>query len=227
MKYSLLIFDADDTLFDYPKGERFALSSSFERFNVPYDEKFHLPLYKKYNSEVWKKFEIGGITPDELKIERFKNLFDHLKFDLDPQEFSDEYLTRLSEATFLLPGAFELLKSVSPGRKIVLLTNGLTKVQRPRFRNSAIYKFIDEVIISEEVGIQKPDPAIFTLALEDAGHKDKSSVLMIGDNLKSDILGGINSGIDTCWFNPGRLASDERIVPTFEIENLQDLIKIL
>lgn len=109
----------------------------------------------------------------------------------------------------------------------MLITNGLAAVQRPRFASSSIGRFFPEVVISEELGIAKPDPAIFDHAFERIGRPAKDRVLMVGDNLGSDILGGVNYGIDTCWFNPEAASNGHEVEPVYEIRFLREILEIL
>ena len=110
---------------------------------------------------------------------------------------------------------------------MVLLTNGLSSVQHPRFRRSSIFHYFDSVVVSEDVGIAKPHSGIFEHTMKTLGHSCKNDVLMIGDNLRSDIQGGVNFGIDTCWYNPNRKKNESGITPSYEIEHLLQLENIL
>lgn len=227
MKYDLLLLDADDTLFDYKKGEEFALKKTLDNFEIDLPFEFVLDLYKIINTAIWKQFELGEITAEELKPERFNRLFKSIGIDSEPGQFSEAYLENLSYATYPVNGAEELVAGLFGKVRMAIITNGLTKVQRPRFNRSRIGPFMDEYIISEEIGLQKPDKAIFEYALTKLDHSSKTTALMIGDNLNSDILGGINFGIDTCWFNPNKRNPDNGIIPTYTISELKELKLIL
>jgi 2-haloacid dehalogenase len=227
MKYTLLLFDADDTLFDYKKGENYAFSNTFSDFRLDVDLKKAKNLYKVFNKQAWKDFEKNRITADELKIKRFKLLFDELSLDVSPQEFSDAYLDHLSNSTFLFNGVEELINDLAGKVTMCIITNGLKRVQRPRFDRSSIGRYFKEYIISEEIGMQKPDESIFQYTFEKLNHTDKEECLIIGDNLTSDILGGIRFGIDTCWFNPNFGENTTGLKPTYEINYLDDLRSIL
>ncbi|MGL5692856.1 MAG: HAD-IA family hydrolase, partial [Peptostreptococcaceae bacterium] len=121
----------------------------------------------------------------------------------------------------------ELLSYLSEKYKIVIITNGLLSVQNNRIRNSIVNHYFDEVIISDEIKIAKPDSKIFEYALNTIKHNNKNSVLMIGDSLSSDIKGGFNFGIDTCWFNSNQKLNNSKINPTFEINSLLQLKELL
>ncbi len=227
MKYEVLLIDADDTLFDYSMGEEYALRKTLIDSNILYPFEKVLEEYKVINTGIWKEFEQGRIKVDELKILRFARLFERIGVEADSSRFSDDYLENLSEATFLIDGVEELVEQSYSDFKLAIITNGLTKVQRPRFNSSAIGKYFDEYIVSEEVGLQKPDPEIFSYALSKLKHEDKDSVLMIGDNPGSDILGGINFGIDTCWYNPGNKEPVKGIFPTYTINDIRELRSLI
>lgn len=227
MRYSLLLFDADDTLFDYSKAEKSALAMTFHEFCVDISSDIYLPKYQIINKEIWTDLEKKLITPDELKAERFRRLFESLGIkNIFPNDFSISYLIFLSKQTFLLPNVIETLERLFPRYKMALITNGLQEVQRPRINNSKISRFFDDLIISDEIGIAKPDKRFFDYTLDKLNHKNHKDVLIIGDNLSSDILGGINSGIDTCWINSHNKFPKD-IKPTFEINNIIELKNLL
>ncbi|MBI9070709.1 MAG: YjjG family noncanonical pyrimidine nucleotidase [Melioribacteraceae bacterium] len=226
-EYKLLLFDADGTLFDYDKGEAHALKTTFEKFRFNYYVDIHLPKYRHFNSQVWKMFEDKQIDADSLKVERFRKLFIDLGFCADPTNFSEAYLDALSQCRFLLPGALEILDYLNNNYKLLLITNGLKKVQRSRLKGSEIEKYFPYVIISEEVGSPKPETGIFEKSFELAEHSDKNSAVIIGDSLTSDIKGGENFGIDTVWFNPLNKVNSNGVNPTFEIKDLAELKNIL
>jgi putative hydrolase of the HAD superfamily len=228
MKYEVLIFDADKTLFDFEAAEKFALKSSFEQYKIKYNEDFHLSEFKKINKKIWTEFEQKLITAEELKPERFKRYFSRVNIDgISPHEFSDCYLNFLSMNNTLLPGAKTLIEEISTNFRLALLTNGMTKVQKPRFSSSEIFNYFDAIIISEEVGIAKPDKRIFEIVMERLNFTDKIKALMIGDNLSSDIEGGNLFGMDTCWFNPDKKENNTDIEPTYEISKLYQLKSIV
>lgn len=228
MKYNLLLFDADDTLFDYDQAEEAALKLSFSEHNISFEKSIHLPLYRRINKNIWNDLEKKMITPSELKAERFKRLFAEIGVDsVMPAIFSDTYLTFLSEQTFLLPDVIDVLEVLHEKTLMAIITNGLKEVQRPRISSSPISHFFRKYIISDEIGLVKPDKKFFDFALNELNHSNREQTLIIGDNLTSDIQGGINSGIDTCWFNWKKKQNDRNIKPNYEITKLKDLLNII
>jgi putative hydrolase of the HAD superfamily len=227
MKYEIIIFDADETLFDFKKSESEAFKNTMLEFDIEYDENHHFKIYQGINTAIWKEFEDGIITQEKLKIERFKRLSDRLNAGFDEVAFAKSYMKHLSHASFLYDDSIVLVKSLHKDYRLTIVTNGLKDVQDGRIRKSVIAKYFEDIVVSEEVNISKPDPKIFEHALTNINHADKSKVLIVGDSLTSDIQGGINFGVDTCWFNPNKIVNRTSIKPTYEISNLMELKEII
>jgi 2-haloacid dehalogenase len=227
MKYEIILFDADDTLFDFKRSERESFKNTMLEFNIECDENHHLKIYQGINTAIWKEFEDGLITQEKLKVERFKRLSDSLKAGFDENEFAKTYIKHLANCSFLFEGSIELIKSLHKDYKLTVVTNGLKDVQNKRIRKSIISEYFEAIVVSEEVNVSKPDPKIFEYALKNIEYTNKSKVLMVGDSLTSDIQGGISFGIDTCWYNPKRIENKTGIIPTYEISNLMELKDIL
>jgi len=226
VRYDWVFFDADGTLFDYPAAEAAALRGAFAGCGLRFDSGVG-PLYSEINAAIWREYELGEITQGRLRTERFERLFERLGMSADPAEFSRRYLVILGGQTALLDGAEAIVRGLHGKLGLLLLTNGLADVQRPRFAASAIGEFFSEIVISEEVGVAKPDPAIFDLAFDRIGRPPRSSVLVVGDSLTSDVAGGIAAGLDTCWYNPAGVANGHGVEPTYEIRSLADLLEIV
>lgn len=227
MKYEVILFDADETLFDFKKSEKYAFEQAILEFNIDYREDYHLKIYSDINTGIWKEFECGLITQEKLKVERFRRLSHELNIKFDEIAFSKSYLKHLSHSSFLYDESTELIEKLSKNYKLSIITNGLSDVQSNRIRKSSIAKYFDDIVISEEVNISKPNPKIFEIALNNINYNDKNKVLMVGDSLTSDIQGGINFGIDTCWYNPNKVENRTDFKPTYEISSLAQLSEIL
>jgi 2-haloacid dehalogenase len=227
MKYEVIIFDADETLFDFKKSERYAFKNAMLELDIKYDENYHLKIYHEINTAIWREFEQGLITQKKLKVERFKRLSDRLNARFDENQFAKSYMKHLSNASFLFDESIELVEGLHKDYKLTIVTNGLTDVQSKRIRKSVIAKYFENIVISEEILIAKPDPRIFENSIKNIKYTDKNKVLMVGDSLTSDIQGGINFGIDTCWYNPNKIVNKMAIKPTYEISRLIELIDIL
>lgn len=226
LNYELLIFDADGTLFDFARAERHAFFKTAEDFSADFTEAEY-GLYEKINKAIWKEMELGEIDQETLKAERFRRFFNKLGKDVDAGLFSKAYLHNLSRAGFLFDGAEDLMKRLEGRFRMVLLTNGLTSVQEYRLGTSSVRPYFEELVISESVGVSKPDPRIFEHAFSSIGYSGKDKALIIGDSLTSDIKGGINFGIDTCWFNPGREANAFDYSPKYEVHGYEELLNLL
>ena len=224
MKYLWLLFDADDTLFDYPKAEAKALFWTLEQLGFSYRSDY-LPIYHKHNQQVWREFEQGLLTPLQLRTKRFQLLFAEIGLISDPQLFSPLYLKNLALGSDLFDGVADTLLTLSKDYHIGLVTNGLADVQRPRLENSSIYQLIEKVFISEELGAAKPDKAYFDFVFKEIGNPQKNEVLIIGDSPTSDMLGGIQYGIDTCWYNPSQKTA--ALPVTYQIQTMTELIPLL
>lgn len=226
MKYEILLFDVDDTLFDFGMSEEKALHNAFVKFGLPTGMTDYRADYKEISKVLWEDLEHGRITLPELAIERFKRLIVKRELAINAQEFSRVYLDYLGRETHLVPGAVELCKSLADYR-LAIITNGFTAVQTARIENSPLCNTFEHIIMSQEAGFQKPDIGIFDYAFSKLQATDKAKVLIVGDSLTSDIQGGINYGIDTCWFNPNVKENKSGIKPTYEIQSLMDLIEFL
>ncbi|WP_226000076.1 YjjG family noncanonical pyrimidine nucleotidase [Paenibacillus sp. BJ-4] len=226
MKYEVILFDVDDTLFDFKKAERHALQNTFTQFGLPEGATEYKASYDEINSALWREAEEGHISPAELRVERFKRLFAVHELDFNPDAFSAAYLRYLGEGAFLIDGAVEICEKLSD-RRLAIITNGIKEVQTSRIQLSPLRNVFEQVIISEEVGCQKPQAAIFDYTFTKLAISDKSNVLMIGDSLTSDIQGGNSFGIDSCWFNPSGKTNTSGIQPTYEIKSLMELENII
>ncbi|QQO10240.1 YjjG family noncanonical pyrimidine nucleotidase [Breznakiella homolactica] len=224
--YDVVFIDADDTLFDYAAAERFSLEQSFGEWELPYSDSV-LELYAAVNKKLWAEYEQGTVTQEDLRVIRFEKIFGELGIGGDPGVFSKVYLSWLARSSFLLPGAEKICAYLSGKYTTAVITNGIRDVQVSRIRDSAIRDYIGSLIVSEEAGCAKPNPAIFEYAAEKLRYKDKERMIMVGDSLSSDIQGGINYGIDTCWINAKQLEVPGNIRPTYCIRSLEEITDIL
>jgi 2-haloacid dehalogenase len=224
--YPWLFFDADGTLFDYNRAEAKAFRKAFEllKFQV---EDHYLDAYQRINRDLWKALERHEITPAVLRVRRFELLLEALHLAGSADDLNVAYVEQLGLCTDLIDGAFDVLQTLSKTSRIAIVTNGLDAVQRSRLMHSTIHPFITELIISEEVGAAKPHPAYFDAAFARIGNPPKSDVLIIGDSLTSDIQGGVNYGMDTCWYNPAEEIPPEELPITYEIKDLPALLEII
>ncbi len=225
--YKLILLDADRTVFDFDKAEEDSIRKALEEKGINLDLKEVIENYRAINMELWHAYENGEFDKKKIPVERYKRLFDIYNLKLDPHEFGKTYLENLSQCGYILDGALDLCKYLYDKYKVVILTNGIKFVQESRMKHSPIKDYIHDLVISDEVGFPKPYKEIYEFTLNKVGSYDKEEILMIGDSLSSDILGGLNFGIDTCWYNPFSQVGDSNIKPTYEIKELKELYQIL
>ena len=227
MAYTWFLFDADGTLFDYDKAEGAALSRTFAQFDHDFDAAY-LDAYRTINGRLWRDFELGTIEQERIKVLRFERLLATIGLTsaLDAPAFSARYLENLGNCTDLIDGAEPLIAALRDKVHLALITNGLQAVQRSRLAQSSIGSVFEVVVISEEVGCSKPRPGIFDVAFTRMGHPSKDEVLIIGDSLTSDIKGGYDYGIDTCWYNPSARLRALDVTPTYEVRVLSELFSL-
>ena len=226
MRYSWLLFDLDNTLLDFDTGCRNAFDMLLQRLNIEASEDI-FSRYLTINSGVWKQLEKGKIDAETLKWKRFQLFFDDLSVDRDPHEANDLFLDFLSHQVSFVPNAFELIQELRSKYLLGIITNGLQRVQRPRLEKSGLLPYFETVIISEEIGSAKPQEAYFTKTLEQIGQPDVGEILVIGDSLASDIKGGMNMGMDTCWYNGKSIPAIDGLRPTYEIRKITELYEVL
>lgn len=226
MKYKWILFDADNTIFDYDAAEFGALSGTFEELGHPLTSDHH-NTYREVNHQNWLAYERGEITQAILRTRRFEQFLAAMEMKEDPGYVSGRYLFHLGNRTDLVDGAAKLVESLHGRFGLMIITNGLKDVQRSRIGQSEIGHYFLDVVISEEVGVAKPDGRIFDICFERMGYPQKSEVLIVGDSLTSDIRGGLDYGIDTCWFNPPGRPNTLGKEVRYEIGQLRELLEIL
>ena len=226
MKYEWLFFDLDNTILDFDKAMVYALKKTIADFQIAEDDQ-HLSIYSLINKQCWSDMEKGLISQTELRTLRMKRFLEAIDVDSNPVQFSEDYHSNLSSKIFYLDDAKILLENWSSQYRMILVTNGLKEIQRRRLEQDNLKNHFQHIVISDEIGVAKPHAAFFDYAFEQIGFPQKEKVLIIGDSLSSDIRGGNNYGIDTCWLNKGKKTAAEDDLPTFEIEKLADLEKII
>jgi 2-haloacid dehalogenase len=226
MAYNLFLFDADDTLFDFKASETLSFSSTLRQLGVVTDLQ---PIYKTYRAEsarLWALLEQGQTTKDFLKVERFRRTFAKHDVDCDPEKASACYLDTLPETVVLIEHAIEICQFLSSIGEIGIITNGIESVQRRRLKNSSLSPYIRFMAVSEECGHAKPDTRFFEYSVKMATAFSKSSSLVIGDRVETDIQGAHNFGVDSCLFNPHRLENSNQVKAKYEISHLSQLREI-
>ncbi|MFD1706334.1 YjjG family noncanonical pyrimidine nucleotidase [Siminovitchia sediminis] len=224
--YDIIFFDIDDTLFDFTKAEQEAFNKVFEKYNILNSLRVYKKSYEEMSKKLWKELEKGKMSLVELGPERFRRLFSEHALEMDAVVFNQDYLKFLSQQTHLVQGAEKVINKLSD-KRLAVITNGYTDVQTSRINHSPLKDAFEHIIISEFTGFQKPQKEIFDYAFNQMQITDPSNVLMVGDSLTSDIQGGMNYGIDTCWFNPEHKENHTSIQPAYEIDTLESLLEMI
>lgn len=224
--YTVLLFDADNTLLDFDACERAALQRTFASYDCP----LHEPLKKRYmeiNHALWKAYEDGEISRDEVVYTRFGKLFQEFAIPLDGVAFEKSYQAELGKGHEVVAHAMEVVEQLKQRYALYIVTNGVTATQYSRLRDSGLDRYFLKIFVSEELGFRKPMKEYFDACFSQLPHADKDGMLIIGDSLSSDMQGGINAGIDTCWYNPKRIKNEKHLPVTYEIDDLRTLLKLL
>ncbi|MCV2402806.1 pyrimidine 5'-nucleotidase [Marinomonas sp. C2222] len=222
MDYKWVLFDADETLFHFDNFS--GLKKLFERYGVNFTQA-DFESYQMVNKPLWVDYQNGAITAAELQTKRFTQWAN--KLSVSAKKLNSEFLDCMAEICEPLAGAKELLISLQKKNiKVGIITNGFAALQKVRLERTGFDSHISLLVISELVGIAKPHRDIFQYAFEKMETPNKNQVLMVGDTLESDILGGNNFGFDTCWLNSNSKQA-EHIIPTYEVSTLSELEEIL
>jgi 2-haloacid dehalogenase len=225
-KYKTLLFDVDDTLLDFDAAESLALRLLFEEHHFSLTSEIE-KNYKNLNKRLWEAFEEGKIDRDEVMNTRFSKLFKEYGKDVDGAFLEKGFRCYLEQGHQLINGAFELISKLQKHFDLYIVTNGDSKTQDRRLRESGLYPLFKDIFVSDVTGFQKPMKGFFDYVIARIPNFKVNQTLIIGDSLSSDIKGGNLAGIDTCWFNPEMKHNNSDIIPTYEIQKLEDLYRIL
>lgn len=221
-----LLFDLDDTILDFRTAERISLKTALTELGLPSTEAV-LRRYSEINLYCWQQLELGTMTREELLVGRFAKLFSELGVDFPPVLAQERYEKLLESGHYFMPGAPALLKALFPRYDLYLISNGNTVTQESRLRSAGIAPYFKGIFISEQIGINKPARAFFDACFAAIPDFRTEDALIIGDSLSSDILGGRNAGVKTCWYNPFHLPAREDVHPDYEISALSELPALL
>lgn len=227
LKYNILLFDADNTILDFDRSEEQALSRAFRDMGLNFSQ-HSLEVYREKNMEQWHLFELGKQTKADVLRNRFDVTFCALGLPVElARQTGDLYEHYLMQGYYVLPHAKVVLNILQKHARLYLVSNGVVTIQNSRMKGSGMEKYFLSRFVSEEVGYPKPQKQYFDYCFEHIGNVDKSKVLIVGDSLTSDIQGGVNAQIDTCWFNPKHILNTSNLVPTYEIDDLLALLNIV
>lgn len=230
-RFTTVFWDVDGTLLDFAYSQRHALSECFRSIGREMTEQ-ELSLYTRINDEYWKRFELGEVTKKQLLTGRFLTLFQKLGIEgVDVEDFRTRYQAELGDNFSFLDDSLAICGNLRGKVRQYVITNGVTSTQRNKLERSGLADMMDGIFISEEIGSPKPDMRFFEYCLAHIEEKDKSRILIVGDSLTSDIKGGLQAGIPTCWYRTGAGSMDEILGagcrPDYEISDLHRIYDIL
>ena len=220
--YEWILFDADETLFEFDALR--GLKLMFSRFGIDFSDA-DFSEYQLVNKPLWIQYQNGEITATQLQYQRFQSWAERL--DETPKTLNSAFLSAMADICAPLQGAANLLNTLRGKMKLGIITNGFTELQQVRLERTGFRDHFDVLIISEQVGVAKPHPEIFEYALSAMGHPSRERVLMVGDNPDSDILGGLNAGLHTCWVNADNKPEPTDIKSHYQVSSLSELESLL
>ena len=222
-KYSVILFDIDDTIFDFAKCEKEALCEALELSGITPDGEM-IDAYQKINYALWKALERGEIEREELMTRRFDELIKSYSLSADAFKLANDYVFCLGHKIHYVDGAKELLLSLCGKVRMYIVTNGLEAVQSRRYELACLGDIFDGMFISEVIGANKPSAEFFEYVAAHIDGFDKSKTLIVGDSITSDIAGGIAFGIDTCWYSPNGASTS--LEPTYVVDSMSKVLSI-
>ncbi|MBQ6852197.1 MAG: YjjG family noncanonical pyrimidine nucleotidase [Oscillospiraceae bacterium] len=224
--YEFLLLDLDDTILDFKLAEKIALDQTLQSFDLKPTREV-CARYSQINQLHWEMLERKELTREQVKVGRFNMLFQEYGIQADSKICARRYMENLAQGHYFIPGAREAVTRLSKKYKLYLVSNGTADVQLSRLNSAGIGKYFQKIFISEQVGADKPDPVFFRRCFEKIPGFERRKALIVGDSLTSDMLGGKNAGIDSCWVNPQKKPVREDIPVTYQIGALSELEDLL
>ncbi len=222
----LFLLDLDDTVLDFHKAEAIAIARTMRQMGLePTEER--LTLYSCINQEQWKRLERGELTREQVCLKRFELFYKEIGVLRSPEVTQGYYKNFLSQGHYFIDGAEDFLKRLSAGGTLYIVSNGNLSVQRGRLESAGIARYFKKIFISETVGFVKPQKEFFDACTAKIPNYSSERAILLGDSLTSDILGGKNAGIRTCWFNPYGQQGRADIVPDAQISRLSEFFDVL
>ena len=224
--YEFLFLDLDNTILDFDKAESVAIPKTLAHFGVTITPEL-LQRYHLINKRSWEMMERGEITREIVGMHRFATFFEELGIEADAWACEELYVKNLAIGHYFLPGAEEAVHRLSKKYRLFLASNGTASVQEGRMTSANLYPYFERVYVSQQIGASKPTKEYFERCFAQIPDFDPKKAIIVGDSLTSDILGGINAGIATCWINPEHLPCRADIRPDYELEGLYQLEELL
>ena len=221
-----ILFDIDDTLLDFKKGQKNALTKMFNDQGIEMTQEV-FETYQARNHELWQQFEQGQIEKDRVLSERFTYIFEKCGLVRDGKEMDELFRGYLKEEAILLPQAYKMIKALSTQYDLYIVTNGVSVTQYRRLDKSGLRPYFKDVFVSEDTGYQKPMREFFDYAFDRMPEAKRDETIIVGDSLSADIAGGNRYGIKTCWYNPQHLEMTGESQPDYEIDDLSKLPELI
>lgn len=225
-KKPIVLLDLDDTILDFHKAEYFAIKKTFDEIGIDSKDE-NIALYSRINQRFWEMLEKNLIDRQGVLVGRFNALFEELGISASAMETQRLYEHLLGIGHYFMPGAEELLEALDGKCRMFICSNGTAPVQAGRIESAGIEKYFEHIFISEKIGFNKPSREYFEACFAQIPDFDRERCMIVGDSLSSDILGGINAGIKTCWFNPKEKPVKDGINPDYEISKLEQLPDVI
>ena len=222
----IILIDLDNTLIDFNECARHSIINAFNELGFTYTDKV-FETFITENVKIWKRLEKGEITKPQLRADRWNIILKKLGIDFDGTVLEEMFENGVAKGAYAVDGAYELLEYLKDKYKLYIVSNGFRFVQESRIKIGNFEKYFDDVFVSEDVGIPKPAKEFFDYCFEKLGNPHKNDTILIGDSLTADIIGGINYGIDTVWFNKNNEPLSDNIKPTHTVNTLKEIQKIL
>ena len=219
-----VLIDIDDTIFDFEKCSKISFLKTLEKFNLKFKEE-DFSYFNKVNDILWTKQKLGEINIKEVFIKRDYLMVKYFNLDIEKGLFNDLFVKFLYDEIEMVDGIEDLLLYLSDKYKIFTASNGIYKMQENRLKKSNLDKYFDKIFVSDKIGFEKPDKKFFQKIM-DLTKFSNDDLIMIGDSVKSDIIGAKNSKIKSIYFNK----EDKKITDknfTYQVKNLSEIKKIL
>lgn len=222
----IILIDLDNTLIDFNECARHSIINAFRELGFTYTDKV-FETFITENVKIWKRLEKGEITKPQLRADRWNIILQKLGIDFDGTVLEEMFENGVAKGAYAVDGAYELLDYLKDKYKLYIVSNGFRFVQESRLKIGNFEKYFDDIFVSEDVGIPKPAKEFFDYCFEKLGNPDKNDIILIGDSLTADVIGGINYGIDTVWFNKNKETLPDNINPTYTVNTLKEIQKLL
>ena len=226
-KFDIILWDVDQTLLDFKKSESYAIRFCFRKFGKEASDET-VSAYSSINENFWKQIEKGQINKKEALVERFRTLFRQIgEEDIEAEAFQKEYADAIVSVYYFQDDSYNLLNQLKVKYRQYLVSNGVTYTQMKKLRLSGLDKLVDGIFVSEQLGVPKPHKEFFEQCFCAIPGFQREKALIVGDSLSSDMQGGNNAQISTCWYNPAGLENPFNIRIDYQIKDLNEIWNVL